>query len=225
MICVPITARTIEKALVDIEESNRLLNKIIQYKTMLELRFDYLDNIDSNGIEKLMESTTLPIIATNRNKKDSDGVHYFKGSEKERIEYLELAARLGAKIIDIEHSADSVLRNDLIDLIKALQTKSMISYHNFQKTPELSSVYQKLATFKTDYIKIAVMAKSKGDVLKTMEFRNKHPERLKVCLSMGALGVWDRKKLYYDSHFISYIGLRRGKESAPGQPFLKELIN
>ena len=98
----------------------------------LELRLDVIEDITSSKatdiIKSIKQITQTPIILTNRTKKEGG---LFDKSEEERITILLENAHL-VEITDIELSTDEELRQKVID--KA--NKTIISYHNFEKTPD-----------------------------------------------------------------------------------------
>ena len=63
-------------------------------------------------------------------------------TEQERTTLLAAAIRAGATYIDIEYEAESVYRQTLIDLARQHQCKVIISYHNFESTPDIDTMNQ-----------------------------------------------------------------------------------
>ena len=105
----------------------------------LELRLDVIEDITSSKatdiIKSIKQITQTPIILTNRTKKEGG---LFDKSEEERITILLENAHL-VEITDIELSTDEELRQKVID--KA--NKTIISYHNFEKTPDKEFLQEK----------------------------------------------------------------------------------
>ena len=72
-ICIPITAKTVEKAIEDLKEAEKIVD-------LVELRIDYIKNIDNEKLEKLIQSKKNKIIVTCRSKSLGSN---FKGNEKD----------------------------------------------------------------------------------------------------------------------------------------------
>ena len=97
----------------------------------MELRLDVIKNLTSQSaadiIHTIKELSDVPIILTNRTK-DEGG--FFNKTEEERIKILSDNASL-VEITDIELSTNELLRQQVINNAN----KTIISYHNFEKTP------------------------------------------------------------------------------------------
>ncbi|RME79286.1 MAG: type I 3-dehydroquinate dehydratase, partial [Methanobacteriota archaeon] len=58
-VCIPITANNVSDAIEDIKKAQ-------QKADLLELRIDFIDNIDVNGVEEMLAATSKPAIVTCR---------------------------------------------------------------------------------------------------------------------------------------------------------------
>ena len=120
------------------EDKTSILNEaeksIIRGADLIELRIDGMKNPNPDLIKEIIEEINFPTIATNRIESEGG---FFKGSEEERIEILEEAAKK-ADYVDIE------LQSNIEDIKKVTskKAKSIISYHNFNKTPELDELLE-----------------------------------------------------------------------------------
>ena len=83
MICVPIIGPSVSKAQEQIASASAVAD-------ILELRLDLIDAPDLNI---LLDSANLPVIITNRSKRDGG---QFKGSDEERLQSLRKALKAGA---------------------------------------------------------------------------------------------------------------------------------
>lgn len=95
---------------------------------------------------------------------------------------------------------------------------AIVSYHNFQETPDLESI---LAEMKqrhpaARYYKIATFANSTLDSLRMIHFQRKHPEVIGLC--MGGKGVITRILAPF-----TYAPLTEEDKNAPGQLLWSEL--
>ena len=128
-ICVSITARTTREALVKMEEG-------FAQADILELRIDGIQRVN---LKKLVGHNKGEIVITNRVKEEGGD---FAGEEKERVALLLEAVALGADYVDVELRTAPVLIARLKKKIEACrgQTKLILSYHNFERTPSLEGI-------------------------------------------------------------------------------------
>ena len=118
---------------------------------ILELRIDAIENPNPKMVRDIIEEINFPIIATNRIESEGGS---FKGSEEDRIAILRECGDI-ADYIDVELATDGRLLKTLRDI----DAKTIISYHNFRKTPSLEFLSQVVEEEKAigDIAKVAVM--------------------------------------------------------------------
>ena len=205
-ICVVITRNDYE-----------MLEKAIEYKPdLIEMRIDMI----GNGWEDLTHECNLPWIATNR-KKNQGG--FWKGDERERIEQLKKAVELGASMVDVELTTKNL--DEIVDIIKSNRSKCLISYHDFQKTPNLATlrkIVKKQIDAEADVWKVVTTAKRFEDNLTTLQLIREF-DVPGVSFAMGNLGLLSRVLCPLVGGSFTYACVERGKESAPGQTTVKEL--
>ena len=63
-----------------------------------------------------------------------------KSGTEERTEMLKIAIESGATYVDIEYEAPDDYRNDMIEFAHSHQCDVIISYHNYERTPELDEL-------------------------------------------------------------------------------------
>ncbi|MFH1849586.1 MAG: shikimate dehydrogenase [archaeon] len=192
MICIPITARTAPEAERDIA--------LARDADIIELRLDCLDSVDSRALERLM-SLFSPVIVTFRGGRVKD---------EKRLSILKRALDLGADYIDL----DLDLGKDAIKEFLGRRTKIIVSYHNFRATPDLSGIYDKIASLGPDIIKIATTANRYTDNLKLL---NLPADKDRIVLCMGQKGLVSRILYRRFNSILTYASLAPEKESAPGQ--------
>ena len=105
---------------------------------VLEFRIDGLKNPDINEIKKTIKEINFPIIATNRINSEGGS---FKGSEQERINILYECCDL-VEYVDIELQCN----DEYINKIHETGVKTIVSYHDFNKTPDLNEKKIRLFT-------------------------------------------------------------------------------
>ena len=104
MICTTIVAENTEDAVKAMKKASKLTD-------LIELRIDYIQDINKKNLKRLLNKKNKPIIVTNRKKYEMEK---FKGSEKKRIGLLEESIKLKADYIDIEYSANKNILKKII---------------------------------------------------------------------------------------------------------------
>ncbi|HHT9153322.1 MAG TPA: shikimate dehydrogenase [Candidatus Hypogeohydataceae bacterium YC40] len=219
MLCIPITADTNEKALQDIvqaggEGHSRLAD-------VIEIRLDYISHPD---LERLLSHRPKPIIVTCRPTREGGK---FDGPEEARIRLLEKAVELGAEFIDIEHDSIQHFRN-------RGKSKVIVSYHNFQETPDnLNEIYTRLSNSSADIVKIVTTAREITDNLNVFHLLEEVSRGVLqyahtackpvIAFCMGELGQISRILAPKYGSYLTFGSLAVGKESAPGQLTAKEM--
>lgn len=201
LICVPILQKDRKTVL------NVASEAINAGADLVELRIDALLDTDPQSVIHLIEEINYPIIATNRMREEGG---FFMGSEDERTGILvEVADH--ADYVDIELQTDAKYRSRVIQASKS----TIISYHDFQKTPYLNELLEIVKREKElgNIAKFAVMPQNMQDTLDVLEVVNQHDNT--IGISMGELGRYTRVVAPLLGSPITYASL--GGESAPGQ--------
>lgn len=174
---------------------------------VLEFRIDALENPEISEIRKTIEEINFPMIATNRISTEGGS---FKGTEEERFEILYECCDL-VDYVDIELQSN----DEYIKKIQDTGVTTIVSYHDFEKTPKLSEITyivekeQKLG----DIAKVAFMPQDLDDTLTILAVLS-HCEDT-IAISMGDLGSYTRVMA---SKFNSPITFAAGTDvTAPGQ--------
>ncbi len=188
-ICVALGERTIEEMI-------KLISKSELKADFIEFRLDYLEIIDFNELENLLEKTKIPVILTVRRKEE--GGKFQGGKEEERKEILKKCVRLRPDFIDIELSS-SFLNKDLVDFVKMNGVKVIGSYHSLQDTPPSNTLLKKIETASRlglDIVKIVTYAKEIEDNLIILSLHNAAEKYLRemeiVTFCMGENGSISR---------------------------------
>ena len=201
-IAIPITATSMDEALKDMDKAAKVAD-------IIELRIDYMDSPD---LKKLIGYSQIPKIVTNRTEYEGGRFH---GSEKDRMAYLQEAINLGVEYVDIELNYYQQLDRK--------KTKLIISYHNFEQTPNnLDEIYKSIVRKNPDIVKVATMAKNYGDSLKMLDLIfGADKDIIGIC--MGQEGVITRIYGPALGGYVTFASLGEGKSSAPGQLNVGEL--
>jgi 3-dehydroquinate dehydratase I len=180
---------------------------ILEKVEMAEIRID-LAELSDDDIRKIF-STRKKLIATCRPG---------KYSQPERIHKLNLAVESGATFVDIEFEAEEDFRNKIMEYAQERQCDVIISYHNYELTPELEElekIMQKCFEFGANMAKIATMIRVNRDNSKILSLY-KAPGRL-VAIGMGELGKISRIVAPFLGAEFTYASLTDDKITAPGQ--------
>ena len=201
MICVPIIEKNPKFALQSAEKAIDLGADI------LELRIDALEDPDPDEVQRLIKDINYPTIATNRLQSEGG---FFKGSEEERTSILIKAAKY-ADIVDIELQTDEKMRDEVVKAAKY----SIISYHDFQKTPSFEELLDVVKAEKEigNIAKFAVMPNEYKDTLTVLNVLSEVSNT--IGIAMGTLGKYTRIVAPIFGSPITFASI--GKESAPGQ--------
>src|SRR6185295_1333288 len=141
---------------------------------LVELRLDYL--MTPPNLKRLLAERPCPVVVTCRRQKD--GGRWTK-SEDDRQMLLRQAIASGE-----EYVASTIPRFG--------KTKRIVSYHNFQETPEnLPALQHKMAALDADVVKVATMAHSPHDCLKALRMMRYSPVPT-VAICMGEIGTPSR---------------------------------
>lgn len=211
MICIPIIANTPDDVLRDMAEASKVAD-------IIEVRLDYIKNPD---LKHILEKRTKPVIITNRPCREGGK---FEGSEEERIAALKLAIQLQADYVDIEHDSIQHIMETTVHHPPTSKTKLIVSYHNFRETPDnLISIYQKLSQCGANIAKIVTYANTITDNIKIYRLLQQSQAPL-ISFCMGEYGIISRILYKRFGSYLTFASLRKGKESAPGQINIHELL-
>jgi len=210
-ICAVITADSIEGALNDMEKA--------ESSDLIELRLDFIKDIDEKKINELIYDKKQKIIATLRPAKFGG---LFKGEETERLELLKVAINNNADFIDVEFQSE--IMNQIIKNKKS--SKIIISHHDFKETQsleKLESIYNQISKLSPDFVKIVTTANSINDNFVIFDLLKGKNNLIASC--MGQKGEISRILAPKFGSAIAYCSLGKNKESASGQITVEEMKN
>lgn len=225
LICLPLTASKKTAVLEEVEQMKQ------QEPDMIELRADFLEDIGQTDkvialVQEISESTDIPLLFTIRSEKE--GGQAIELTDAEVVDLLcEIAKETSVAWIDYElHHAPQYIEK-IIAITHENDKKLVMSYHNFTETPEndvLLDYFEKMASNRADYAKIAVMPQTKEDVRRLLEVTALANEQVAIpviTMSMGELGKVSRVIGWlYGSVLTFGVGVA---SSAPGQVQMVEL--
>ena len=182
-----------------------------------EIRFDFLAPRDVPKVLESIKKYHKRCVFTLRPKAEGGK---FVGSEKERRSILRLIAEYNPYFMDVEFSASS--DKALISYIRKTKTPILVSWHDFKKTPSMSTLIQKYQKMKkiSNHIKIVTTAKSTKDTASVLSLYRKQSIGL-IAFAMGDYGRISRILCLHLGAPYTYVSL--GKPIAPGQFSLDEI--
>ena len=139
-------------------------------------------------------------------------------TEQERTAFLSAAIRAGATYVDIEYEAEPAYRQPLIDLAQQYQCKIIISYHNFELTPDIEAlnlIAKRSAEMGADCVKIATTANSPADCARVMSLYDRH-EHI-IAFAMGDIGKITRIAAPFLGAGFTFASIDEAHLTAPGQ--------
>ncbi len=186
---------------------------------ILELRLDLLPNPSEFDFQTVSALNHPPLIFTNRKASEGGG---YRGEERLRIDLLKQAAASGADFVDIEYSTRQDLRTDLLERAKETNTKVIISYHDFEKTPEemfLLELFKDMSDTGADIAKIVTMAQSPLDFLnfKPVFIESRRRSMPVIAFCMGEKGKFSRIFSLFLGSFLTFASPHSSSNTAPGQ--------
>ncbi|MDO5849119.1 MAG: type I 3-dehydroquinate dehydratase [Methanobrevibacter sp.] len=211
-IAIPIFQKSTDKVITIAEDC------IKKGADILEFRVDGLKDPVLSDITNTINEINFPMIVTNRISTEGGS---FKGSEEERIDILKGCADL-VEYVDVELQTDDKYINELKDYNADL----IVSYHDFEKTPELDEIYYIVEKEKSigDIAKVAFMPNDLEDTMKILAILSHYKDT--IAISMSELGSYTRVMA---SKFNSPITFAAGTDvTAPGQidiETMKALLN
>lgn len=217
-ICITIRETTPEKI-------SQSLSRITGIAGFLELRLDYLESphFPPALLGEWKKRAGIPIIATFRRKPNGGE---FRGSVQEQMEMVRLILEGEPDYLDLEiETVEEHLNGDLRRL-QGGSTRLIVSYHNFQETPEdLGKIYDRLCRVIPDVVKVATLAKCFSDNFKFKRLiaQSAADQRPIIAVAMGELGGVTRLLAPSWGSLLTYASIEKGKESAPGQFQAEEL--
>ncbi len=223
-ICVSIQGATKEEIVEELQWIRKIPCDLIEWRSdsFETIQMDLEEIL--NDFEKIVGDK--PLIFTYRTLKEGG----FGKEEVDVCRQLGLRAIDTGKIdlLDVEYSMNKRNRNELIQHAHSSNIKVIISSHDFEKTPEVDKMVEKMCHMQetgADLTKQAVMPHSKEDVLNlllaTEKMNRLYARRPLITMSMSDEGIVSR---YCGGLFGSAVTFASGVQaSAPGQPKVDEL--
>lgn len=218
-ICVPVVARSRADIWKKAEEISGLSVDVVEW------RADFYEDvfrteevlITLSGLKKRLPKKAL--LFTFRTS--GEGGNLSIGKEDYYRLNREAAASGCADLVDVEAFLDEERTAEEVQKMQAAGSRVITSNHEFEKTPSVSEMVRRLRRMEelgADVAKLAVMPKSRQDVLNLLQATVTADETMKVpvvTMSMGKTGVVSRVCGSLTGSAMTFAAA--GEVSAPGQ--------
>lgn len=213
LICVVVIGKTLSDFLFRLQRAQAIAD-------LVELRVDYLKNINSKILYHVAKQIKKKAILCCRAKRDNGN---FMGTLEAQNQILQTGNDLKFDYLDI----DLAIANKIV--IRRKKAKTIISYHNFKNTPTLKALINiagEMRAFSPDILKFAVMTNQLDDVSVLFRFLlNKKPSENIIVLGMGKKGKITRLLAPLLGSYLTFASMEDKSSSAPGQIDIKTMRN
>ncbi len=182
--------------------------EIIKQEPLAEIRLDRLE-LNMEQIDELF-ALGNSLIATCRPAKYKD---------EERLVRLKRAIEAGADYVDIEVESGIKYRQALMEIANNNNCKAIISYHNFESTPDVNDleiIRKQCFNYEADIAKIITTVNTNRDLVNIISLYAKAEDNI-IAFGMGEKGKITRVMATLLGAPFTYASLSSGKETAPGQ--------
>lgn len=187
----------------------------------LEFRLDYLEHPckGAEAIRGFLEHfPDCTILATCRRHQNHGK---FNGSIEEQLAILDLAVRNGAHAIDVEiETAEIAL--DRLNQFRG-RTFVVVSYHNFEATPPMDTIVNRMTRVQASAYKIVTTARKPSDNVRVLAAAKGVPKQRMIVLAMGELGFPTRVLSPVFGGVYTYAAPMCAEGTAAGQVAARQL--
>jgi 3-dehydroquinate dehydratase/shikimate dehydrogenase len=187
----------------------------------LEFRLDFLDwpAKGAEAIRGFLEQFPECIILATCRRHQNHG--RFNGSIEEQLAILDAAVKAGAHAVDIEIETAEVARERLTAFRG--RTQVIVSYHNYEATPPMDTVINRMVKIAADAYKVATTAHKPSDNLRVLAVAKAMPKNRLVVLAMGELGFPTRVLSPVFGGLFTYAAPMFAEGTAAGQVSARHL--
>ena len=224
LFCVPLVAKDVDDLRAQASIAHGLAPEVIEWRAD-----SFVDLTEVGVVEILTQLRRIipgELLIFTLRIKDEGGKNEMSQSTRSAV--IEAAAGSGlVDLIDVELLNGSKFIDPILAGAHSKGARVMLSFHDFEATPDNETLKAKLASMiqhRADIAKIACMPREPGDVLRllqvTLEARQAHPGLPLCTMSMGGLGCLSRVAGFL---YGSDMAFAVGREiSAPGQIPIQE---
>ncbi len=190
-------------------------------EVFLEFRLDFLDQPrkGAEAIRGFLEDFPDCILLATCRRHQNHG--RFNGSIEEQLATLDLAVRSGAHAIDVEIETAEAAQERLHALRG--RTHVIVSYHNFEATPPMDTIVNRMLRVPADSYKIVTTARKPSDNLRVLAAARALPRQHMIVLAMGELGFPTRVLSPIFGGVYTYAAPMQTQGTAAGQVSARSL--
>ncbi|MDQ6665949.1 MAG: shikimate dehydrogenase [Acidobacteriota bacterium] len=183
-------------------------------ETFLEFRLDYLPDPERGAaaIRKFLDQFPHCLILATCRRHQNHG--NFKGAIDEQLRILDLAIQNGACAVDIEIETAELVGEKLNAY--RLHSQLIVSYHNFENTPQLESILRRVTRIPADAYKVVTTARKPSDTGRVIEAGRNNPRVPLIALAMGEMGFASRVLGSVFGGIFTYAAPISAQGTAPG---------
>ncbi|MGH9658269.1 MAG: type I 3-dehydroquinate dehydratase, partial [Bryobacteraceae bacterium] len=190
-------------------------------ETLLEFRLDYLLR-PASGLEVirdvLRKNPGCAILATCRRHQNHGR---FNGSVDDQIRILEAAVEAGVHAVDVEIESAEAAGDRLAGLRG--DSRLIVSYHNYESTPQLDTVLKRMTRVPADAYKIVTTARKPSDCGRVLAFAKSNPRTPLIVLAMNETGFPTRVLSPAFGGLFTYAAPLSAEGTAAGQVTARQL--
>lgn len=190
-------------------------------ETFLEFRLDYLPRPE-RGAEAirgfLSQSSDCTVMATCRRHQNRGK---FNGGVEDQLRILDLAIQHGAHAVDVEIESAEAAAEKLNAFRGRVQM--IISYHNYETTPQLDAVLKRMTRIPADAYKLVSTARKPSDNARVLALPRANPRTPLVVLAMGEQGFPTRVLSTAFGGLFTYAAPIAAHGTAAGQVCARQL--
>jgi 3-dehydroquinate dehydratase/shikimate dehydrogenase len=190
-------------------------------ETFLEFRLDFLNQPAKGAasIRGFLEQFPECIVLATCRRHQNRG--RFNGSIEEQLAVLDLAIQNGAHAIDIEIESAEGAREKLHQFNGRAHV--IVSYHNFEATPPLDSVINRVTRIPADSYKVVTTARKPSDNARVLSAAKSATRQRMIVLAMGELGFPTRVLSPVFGGIYTYAAPMLAQGTAAGQVSARSL--
>jgi 3-dehydroquinate dehydratase / shikimate dehydrogenase len=187
----------------------------------LEFRLDFLDQPrkGAEAIAGFLEQFPDCILLATCRRHQNHGK--FNGSIEEQLAILDAAVTSGAHAIDLEIETAEAAHDRLGHFRGRAQV--IVSYHNYEATPPMDTVVNRMLKVQADAFKIVTTARKPSDNVRVLAAAKALPKQQLIVLAMGELGFPTRVLSPVFGGVYTYAAPMCAEGTAAGQVSAKYL--
>ena len=192
-------------------------------ESFLEFRLDFLDKPrdGARAIRAFMDDFPDTVVMATCRRHQNHG--RFNGSIEEALAILDLAVQNGASAVDVEIETAEVAGDRLTQLRS--RAAVIVSYHNFEATPVLDSIVNRVLRVSADVYKIVTTARKPSDNVRVLAAAKALTRQKVTVLAMGELGFPTRVLSPVFGGAYTYAAPMYAEGTAAGQVSARLLRN